>query len=132
MKTTHIKQTVTFQAKPEEIYDLLMNSKKHAEFTGGKATVSAVVGGRVKAYDGYIEAKNVGLLPGKKIVQEWRAADWPSEAWSLVKFELEKTKTGTKLTFTQTGVPEEFVDEISSGWKEYYWLPMKAWLAAHT
>ncbi len=130
MKTKTIKQAVTFSATPREVYDLLMNSKKHAKFSGGAAKVSAKVGGRVEAYDGYIEGKNVELVPGKKIVQDWRASDWPEGVWSVVIFELESTKTGTRLSFTQTGVPQEFASEITSGWKDFYWLPMQAWLAA--
>lgn len=130
MKTKTIKQTVTFPASPHEIYELLMNSKKHAKFSGGAANVSAKVGGRVEAYDGYIEGKNVELVKDKKIVQDWRASDWPEGVWSVVRFELEPTKTGTRLSFTQTGVPQEFVSDITTGWKEFYWTPMKVWLVA--
>lgn len=132
MKTKTIKQTVTFSAAPVEVYDLLMDSKKHTECTGAKAKVSSKVGGRVEAYDGYIEGKNVELVLGKKIVQEWRASDWPEGAWSLVRIELKPSKKGTQLVFTQTGVPQEFVTDITSGWKEFYWTPMQAWLAGRT
>ncbi len=32
------------------------------------------------------------------------------------------------LTFTQTDVPDEFYEDISQGWRDYYWKPMKEML----
>ena len=29
------------------------------------------------------------------------------------------------VTFTQTGVPSEFYKEISTGWRSYYWSPLR-------
>ncbi|MBE3119725.1 MAG: hypothetical protein IMZ50_13355 [Candidatus Atribacteria bacterium] len=40
-----INQTVTFKVTPHDIYETLMDSKKHAAFTGGKASISRAVGG---------------------------------------------------------------------------------------
>ena len=40
MKTKSIRQTVTFTGKPDEVYKLIMDQKKHSAFTGGKATIS--------------------------------------------------------------------------------------------
>jgi len=47
---------------------------------------------------------------------------------SKATFYLEKIKDGTRLTFTQTGVPDEQYDEIRKGWHDYYWIPMKKML----
>lgn len=131
MATKTIKQSVDFKAFPPVIYTLLMDSKKHAAFTGNPARISPKVGGNISAYDGYIVGKNVHLVPGRKIVQEWRGTDWPKGAWSMATFKLTKTKTGTHLTFTQTGVPEAHVADISQGWKDFYWKPMREWIAEH-
>ena len=45
MATKTIRQTVQFGARPEDVYDALMDPKKHAKFTGAKATISRKVGG---------------------------------------------------------------------------------------
>ena len=37
MDTKTVKQTVTFKASPHDVYEALMDSKKHAKFTGDKA-----------------------------------------------------------------------------------------------
>lgn len=44
MKT--IKQTVHINAKPEEVYEVFVDAKAHAAFTGGKAKFDAKVGGK--------------------------------------------------------------------------------------
>ena len=48
--------------------------------------------------------------------------------FSICTFLFEKSGNGTKLTFTQTGVPEHKYEELRGGWKEFYWEPMKAGL----
>ena len=125
MKT--IKQTVLFKATPHEVYEAVMNSKKHAQFTGSPAKISNKIGGSFSTYDGGLQGKNLQLSPGKKIVQLWRCEmdGWPKEHYSTATFLLTKTKNGTKLAFTQTGVPDSCVKSISGGWKTYYWQPMK-------
>ncbi len=123
-----IKQTVTFKAKPHDVYEALMDAKKHAKFTGGKAVISREVGGKFNVFDGYAEGKNLELVPDKKIAQSWRAEDWPEGVYSQATFEFKAVAGGTQLTFTQTGVPEESVEDITQGWKDYYWAPMKEML----
>jgi len=71
MRTKSIKQTATFNASPEKIYDLIMDEKKHAEFTGSKATISTKLNGKFSVFDGYIHGHNIELVKGKKIVQAW-------------------------------------------------------------
>jgi activator of HSP90 ATPase len=123
-----IKQSVTFKAGPHDVYEALMDSKKHAQFTGGKAVISRKVGSKFSTFDGYAEGTNLELVPDKKIVQKWRADDWPEGHYSTATFLLEAVSGGTKLTFTQTDVPDDQYDAISDGWKEYYWAPMKEML----
>jgi activator of HSP90 ATPase len=126
MKT--IRQTVTFKAAPEDVYELLMDSRKHARFTESKARISREVGGKIMAYDGYVQGINLEIVPNAKIVQCWRGSDWPEGHYSKATFALAKTKAGTRLTFIQSGVPDEQVEPIKEGWKEHYWEKMKALL----
>lgn len=75
METRKISQSVTLKASPHDVYEALMDSKKHAKFTGGKASISREVGGKFSAFNGYAEGINLQLVPDKKIVQSWRASD---------------------------------------------------------
>jgi activator of HSP90 ATPase len=125
MMSKPIHQTVTFKVPQHEVYEALMDSKKHAAFSGEKAKISRQVGGAIMAYDEYITGKNIELVPDKKIVQDWRAADWPEGFFSRVAFELSAIPEGTRLKFTHTGLPEGTEEEFTQGWIDNYWEPMK-------
>jgi len=128
MRTKTIRQSVTFKASPHDVYEALMDSKKHSEFTGSKVSISRKVGGKFNVYDGDIEGLNLVLVPNQKIVQSWRYGDWPKGHYSKATFSLKEIPSGTRLTFTQTGVPEQFYDDIAQGWRDYYWGPMREML----
>jgi activator of HSP90 ATPase len=125
MKSKTIKQKISFKASGHDVYEALMDSKKHAMFTGGTAKISRKLGGKFSVYDGYAFGKNLELIPDKKIVQTWIASDWEEGHESKVVFEIESTKTGCKLIFVQTNVPAEHFSSIKQGWIDFYWLPMK-------
>lgn len=128
IKTKTIRQSAVFDAKPHEVYELLMDSKKHADFSKAGAKISKQVGGKFTAYDDWISGKNLELVKDRKIVQLWRGDDWPKEHYSVVTFKLSKKGNMTRLDFIQTGVPEDKYKEISAGWKEFYWEKMKEFL----
>jgi activator of HSP90 ATPase len=125
MATKTIKQTVEIKVAPKVVYDAFMTSKTHSKFTGAPAKISNKVGGKFSVWDGYAEGENVELIPGKKIVQTWRASDWPEGSDSKITITFTKKGNGTKLSFIQTGVPADFFDDIKQGWTNYYWTPMK-------
>ncbi len=120
-----IQQTVTFKASPHDVYEALMDSAKHAAFSGGAAEISREVGGEFNAYDGYISGKNIKLLPDREIVQSWRAVDWPEGKFSTVTFVLLPIPEGTRLNFTHADVPDGTEAEFTQGWIDNYWEPMK-------
>ncbi len=123
-----IRQQVTLPGTPHEVYEALMDSAKHAAFTGDAADISREVGGRFTAGDGYISGINLELAPDAKIVQQWHASDWADDAQSRATFALTEVPGGTRLIFTHSGVPDEAYEEIRSGWIEFYWEPLKVWL----
>ena len=128
--TKTIEQTVTFNASPHDVYEALMDSEKHSLFTGAKASISREVGGSFTAYDGMLSGTILELVPDAKIVQTWRGSDdgWVPGHYSTATFSLEAIDGGTRLTFVQTGVPEQSLEQISEGWQTYYWPKMKQML----
>jgi activator of HSP90 ATPase len=68
------------------------------------------------------------LEPDRKIVQSWRYSDWPEGVYSRATFALSEAGGKTRLSFTQTGVPDDKYEDIKQGWKDYYWGPMKEML----
>ncbi|MCX5997449.1 MAG: SRPBCC family protein [Chloroflexi bacterium] len=127
METKDIRQTVTFKAGAHAVYELLMDSKKHSELAGDEAKVSRKAGGKFNI-GGYIEGVNLELIPDEKIVQSWRYEDWPEGHFSKATFSFKEEAGKTKMTFTQTGVPVQFYQDIKQGWIDYYWTPMKEML----
>jgi uncharacterized protein YndB with AHSA1/START domain len=125
-----IKQEVTINAEPKAVYEALMDTRRHKKFTGADAKISKRVGGDVSCYDGYINAINVELEPGKRIVQAWRGRDFGVGIWSIATFALKKARgKKTTLNFTQYGVPDEHFSSMSKGWREAYWDKLNDYFA---
>ena len=124
MSAKTIHQEVTFKASPKKVYDALMDGKSFAAFTGAPATIDAKVGGAISGFGGMITGINVELVPGKRIVQAWRAGNWPEGIHSIVKFELAAAGNGTKLTLDHSGAPDGSEEMLEGGWHKMYWEPL--------
>ena len=128
MDVKTISQRIIVAASPEEAYDAYVDEKKHSEFTGSEAKIDPKVGGRFTAWDGYIKGKNVELIRGRKIVQEWATSEWPADyPPSRLELSFSKVKTGTEILMEHSGVPVDEVDEVEQGWIDFYWEPMKTY-----
>jgi activator of HSP90 ATPase len=123
-----IRQTATFKASPRAVYEALMDSRKHAAFTGNPARIDRKPGGRFTAYGNYLQGVTVELVSDKKIVQLWRSRNWPPYHYSTVTFALAPVHGGTRLRFTQEGVPNNDYRAKRSGWVTAYWEKLKRYL----
>lgn len=130
MKTKTIRQTATFEASPEKIYDLIMDEKEHSAFTGSKAVINPDLNGKFTVFDGYCYGYNIELERGKKIIQAWHFDEdgWPDDHFSICNFGFEKEGNKTRLRFLQTDVPEQNVESLKDGWKQFYWDSIKTYL----
>lgn len=126
MGVTTIRGRVVVSAAPGDVYEAFMDAGKHSAFTGSKATGDSKVGGRFTAWDGYISGKNLELVEGKKIVQEWVTTEWPSGyPPSRLELTFKKVKGGTEISMVHSNVPEEQADNYEQGWIDFYWKPLK-------
>lgn len=128
MENKEINQTQFLEATPHEVYEMLMDSEKHSKFTGQKCEIRREAGESFTCFDGWVEGKNLVLVPDEKIVQEWRGKDWPEGVISTVTFELIPKYDGTEILLNHTGVPEDKYESVNDGWKEHYWDKMKKYL----
>lgn len=132
-KVSSIRQTATIGAPPAKVYEALMDSKMHGEFTGSPAKISAKVGAKFTAWDGYIMGKNLELVRGRKIVQEWTTTEWPAGAPpSKLEIRLTPKGEGTLLTMVHTEVPPAQRDDYAEGWITCYWEPLKKYFEARS
>jgi activator of HSP90 ATPase len=125
--TEPIREEVIFSAEPRAVYELLLDSGQFAQATGQPAALPREVGEEGTAYGGNIVVVNRELVPGSRIVQDWRLAwdEWPETVWASATFELAPEADGTRLSLTLTGVPEVYHEHVSEGWDEHYWAPMR-------
>jgi hypothetical protein len=92
--------------------------------SGQPAKISRKVGGKFTAWGSHISGFNLALKPGQKIVQAWRA--------TVAIYDIAKTRGGTKLKFTQIGIPPNRYSGHYRGWIETYWTLMKEIFATVT
>ncbi len=128
---TSLHQEIDLNAAPERIFNVLLDSKQFAAFTGMAATIDPSPGGAFNTFGGLIEGRNVELIPNRRIVQAWRPTHWDPGVYSMVHFELKAASSGTALVLDHTGFPEGEFDHLDPGWTMRYWDPLKKYLANH-
>lgn len=117
----NIHQELTFGAPPARVWEALVDARRFAELTGAPASGDAAEGAAFSAFGGHITGRNVELVPGRRIVQAWRAKTWPEGLYSIVRFELAAHDGGTKLVFDHDGFPADMKEHLAKGWQANYW-----------
>jgi activator of HSP90 ATPase len=142
LKAQAIHQEAKFKALRSRVYTLLTDEH---EFQKVVALSEAVKSGKVKTtptarigreagasfsiFGGFIEGRNIELVPDTRLVQVWRPEYWPAGIYSLARFELRESPGGTLLMFDHTGFPADDAASLAHGWKQNYWEPMAIILA---
>lgn len=121
---------MVLEASPKLIYDTLLDAKRFSEFTGGApAAIASEAGGAFSCFNGMITGRNVELIPNQRIVQAWRAGNWPEGVYSIVRSELNAQGSNTKLTLDHTAFPDGAAEHLDGGRHKMYWEPLKKYLA---
>jgi activator of HSP90 ATPase len=126
--STSIHQEIDFKAAPERVYEALLDSKKFSAFTGMAAEIHREPGGAFLCFEGQIVGRIVELVPNQRIVQAWRSNGWPAGVYSIVKFELNKQDSATRLVMDHRGFPDGAREHLDAGWKSHYWEPLAKYL----
>lgn len=133
MTTKNIKQWAIFPCSPKTAYNAWLDSKTHGKMIKGSVKIDPKVGGNFSIWDESMTGKTLELHPEKyRIVQSWRYSydDWPEDKMSKIIIEFVPYKNNQcKMRFWQSGIPEKYADDIATGWKEYYWEPMKQYFS---
>src|SRR5438270_4994173 len=120
-KSITIHQEIDFTASPQQLYEALLDTKQFAEFSGRPAEINREVGGASSLFKGHIIARNLELVRNQRIVQSWRVVTWPEGEWSIARFDLKPTGTGTHVVFNHIGFPDGLRDHLAQGWEDNYW-----------
>lgn len=135
-----IYQEVTFNAKPERVYDALTDAasfQKAESFSDAArsldigahpAKISRDPGGPFSLFGGYIVGRQIELTANQRIVQAWRVSSWDPGIFSIARFELAPLNSGTKLVFHHTSFPAGTAEHLARGWYANYWDPLRKFL----
>ncbi len=137
-----IHQEVVFTATRKRVYEALTDAKQFEHVvqlsdamktrmpSGAPPTqISPEVGGAFSTFGGIIMGRQIELVPNERIVQAWRPAYWQPGVYSIVKFELADSGSGTKLVLDHKGFPDGDGQNLLKGWNENYWEPLKKFLS---
>jgi uncharacterized protein YndB with AHSA1/START domain len=134
-----IHQEVMFAASPSRVYATLttaklfddvvrfsaaMGSALNAKIGAMASQVDPVVGGKFSLFGGYVTGCNLELVPDTRIVQAWHAGSWDVADYSIARFVLAPSGSGTKLVFDHMGFPSAAAAHLAEGWHINYWDPM--------
>jgi activator of HSP90 ATPase len=131
-----IHQAVPLDASPARVYEALTDATRFTQVTthsmvknAPPAVISRAAGGAFSLFGGHVLERQVELVPGQRVVQAWRAADWDAGVYSIARFELKPSGSGTVIIFDHTGFPAGQGAHLSAGWRANYWEPLKQYLA---
>lgn len=126
---TALHQNVELNASPQRIYEILLDSKQFAAFSGmPPADIDPKAGGAFSMFSGMIVGRNIELIANQRIVQAWRPTHWDPGFYSIAKFELKPQASATLLALDHWGFPEGDYDHLFDGWNLRYWNPLKKYL----
>jgi uncharacterized protein YndB with AHSA1/START domain len=124
-----IRQSVVLPASPARLYEAYLDSKQHARIIDASARITARAGGRFSVWDGDIHGVILQLVPGRLIVQTWRASNWnKSDLDSTLILSFGPDKKGGRIDLVQVNVPAKHFAGVRQGWRDYYWTPWRALL----
>ncbi len=126
--TQAIQQSVRFRATPQTLFNMYLDSRKHTESTGAPAKLSKKEGRSFSAFGGKIEGKNLLIVPGKRVVQHWRATHWKKGDWSVLILDFNQVAGGSQIDLVHASVPTYDHKGVREGWPKYYWRPWKRYL----
>jgi activator of HSP90 ATPase len=128
--TRAIHQSVKLPASSEELYKTFLDSKKHTAMTGMPARISNKIGGKWSAFGGSIWGRNIMFIPGKMIVQSWRSTAFKkTDMDSVLVVTFTKVSGGARIDLVHVNVSESDHKGATNGWRQYYWVPWRAYLA---
>jgi activator of HSP90 ATPase len=124
-----IEQSVRFSSTSQELYDIYIDPKRHAEVTGGEVKISSKPGSKFRAFDGALTGGMLYTVPGQLVVQRWRSKmffDDDHDSILILRF-VQEAKRG-RIDLVHANVPKQDNLGVSQGWEKYYWRPLRVYL----
>ena len=124
-----IMLAVDLPAQPGRLYDMYLNPKLHAAFTGAPVTIAAKSGARFEAFGGALSGTVLQVIPKRLIVQSWRSTNFGKrDVDSTLILRFLPNGKGGRIELTHVNVAERDFGGVSDGWAKYYFVPWRAYL----
>jgi uncharacterized protein YndB with AHSA1/START domain len=132
MKPLTIKVSIILKASAAEIFSALTESKEIIKWSGQKGKVQPTIGGKFEMFDSWLKGTVLGFERGKLLVVTWKPEEWSKDtAPSIVTYKFSNTKSGTKVSITQTGFPNsKEAESHRDGWMQFVFEPLKSYLTS--
>jgi len=111
-----IIQSVLFSKPAWELYEIYLDPKRHAAFTGGKVKISAKPSSAFSAFDGLLSGQTLATIPGHSIVQRWRSVHWrKSDPDSILVLTFRSVGKKGRIDLVHLNVPQHDHDGVTQG-----------------
>ena len=116
-------------ATADRLFDMYLDSRAHAAFTGAEVTIEPRAGAPFRAFNGMLSGTVLHVKPKQLIVQTWRSGNWPTDAIdSVLTLSFWPEGNAARIELVHVNVPEMDFAGVSQGWERYYWTPWRAYL----
>ncbi len=123
MQLKTIKQAYLINASSQDVWQALIDPVIIDKWGGGPARMDGKVGTSFTLWGGDIYGKNINVINGKELKQEWFSGKWKNP--SKVTLTLKEKNGRTEISLLHEDVPNEETKDIDQGWKNYYLGPIK-------
>ena len=126
-----ITKQLRLSASPHQVYETLLDAKKHASLTTAAAKITPTMGGDFSALDGHLTGLLSELLVDRQITISCRLNEeaWPKHHLSTATFMFKPDGDGCRLSFYQQEVPADLHDRMTEVWEKHYWSRLPTALA---
>jgi activator of HSP90 ATPase len=128
MKTKTIRQTLSFHASARDVFEMLMDEKSMHILRGVWHRSTRPWEERFQPTTAVQPARIPSWFMTIKLCRHGERVTGLKGHYSTLTITLSPVSSKTLLSFVQTGVPSDQFEEISKGWYDYCWTPLKALL----
>ena len=124
-----IYQTVTLPACAEALFDMYMDSARHAAITGQPVVIGEDRGAEFRAFGDMLSGTMLQVVRPRLIVQSWRSAIFNAEDRdsTLILSFADRDGSGC-IDLVHLDVPDHDYDGVTEGWEKFYWTPWREYL----
>ena len=118
-----IRQKYTINAPIEKVWEAIVTPEIINKWGAGPAKMDGKPGSEFTLWGGDIWGKNLEVVKGKKLIQEWFGGNWDKP--SKLTIILSEDSSSTLVDLIHEGVPKDEEADFADGWKTYYFGEIK-------